>query len=77
MLDVIGSSAVLVAAFVAIATIVHAIAPQWRRILRLAAGHPEEAFAPLGELVRAEQRIAVRHWATDAGAVVRGRLTRA
>ncbi len=40
------------------------VAPQWRRILRLAAGHPETAFAPLSSLVHAERRIAVRRWAS-------------
>ena len=40
------------------------VAPQWRRILRLAAGYPETAFAPLSSLVHAERRIAVRRWAS-------------
>lgn len=41
------------------------VAPQWRRILRLASGHPETAFAPLSTLVHAERRIAVRRWASE------------
>lgn len=40
------------------------IAPQWRRIFRLASGQPEIAFAPLSSLVHAERRIAVRRWAS-------------
>ena len=44
--------------------IVATVAPQWRRIVRLAAGHPETAFAPLSSLVHAERRIAVRRWAS-------------
>ena len=40
------------------------IAPQWRRIARLASGQPEEAFAPLATLAHAERRIAVRRWAS-------------
>ena len=44
--------------------IVSTVAPQWRRIVRLAAGRPEIAFAPLSSLVHAERRIAVRRWAS-------------
>ena len=40
-----------------------AVGPQWRRIARLAAGHVEQGFAPLGQLALAERRIAVRRWA--------------
>jgi cytochrome c551/c552 len=39
------------------------VAPQWRRIARLAAGHVEQPFQPLGQLAQAERRIAVRRWA--------------
>lgn len=39
------------------------IAPQWRRIARLAAGHVEQPFYPLGQLAQAERRIAIRRWA--------------
>lgn len=42
------------------------IAPQWRRIARLALGHVEEPFHPLDTLARAERRIAVRRWAASA-----------
>jgi hypothetical protein len=38
------------------------VAPQWRRIARLATGRLEQDFAPLAELVEAERRIAVRRW---------------
>jgi hypothetical protein len=48
----------------AVGVIAATIAPQWRRILRLAAGHVEPAFAPLSQLASAERRIAVRRWAS-------------
>ena len=41
------------------------IAPQWRRIARLASGQVEHAFHPLEQLARAERRIAVRRWAAS------------
>ncbi len=41
-----------------------AVGPQWRRIVRLALGHVEHGFAPLGQLAQAERRIAVRRWAS-------------
>ncbi len=34
------------------------------RIARLALGHVEQGFAPLGQLAQAERRIAVRRWAS-------------
>ncbi|AIT05734.1 hypothetical protein MC45_04180 [Sphingomonas taxi] len=40
------------------------VAPQWQRIVRLAAGNVEPAFAPLSQLASAERRIAVRRWAS-------------
>ena len=49
-------------------TIAMMIAPQWRRILHLATGHVEPAFAPLATLVVAERRIAVRRWAAGSPA---------
>ncbi len=39
------------------------VAPQWRRIARLAAGHVEQPFQPLENLALAERRIALRRWA--------------
>ena len=45
-------------------TIVSMVVPQWRRIMSLAAGNRETAFAPLSSLVHAERRIAVRRWAS-------------
>ncbi|WP_242095701.1 hypothetical protein [Sphingomonas sp. CROZ-RG-20F-R02-07] len=49
---------------VAVMVIASSIAPQWRRILRLASGRVEPAFAPLQTLAAAERRIAVRRWAS-------------
>lgn len=40
------------------------VAPQWRRIARLAGGHIEQPFQPLGALAQAERRIAVKRWAS-------------
>ena len=40
------------------------VAPQWRRIARLIAGHVEPTFTPLAALAGAERRIAVRRWAS-------------
>ena len=45
--------------------IVASVAPQWRRIARLAAGHIEQPFSPLAQLAVAERRIAVRRWAAS------------
>ena len=50
------------AAAVAGGTIYGSVAPQWRRILRLAGGQTEAVFAPLSQLALAERRIAVRRW---------------
>ncbi|WP_271300695.1 hypothetical protein [Sphingomonas sp. CV7422] len=42
------------------------VAPQWQRIVRLASGQIEPAFAPLSQLALAERRIAVRRWASTS-----------
>lgn len=56
---------VFVGAFmVGIGVIAATVAPQWRRILSLASGNVEPAFAPLSQLASAERRIAVRRWAS-------------
>ena len=52
-------------AFVAaVAVIASSMAPQWQRIMSLAAGNIESSFSPLAQLASAEQRIAVRRWAS-------------
>lgn len=52
-------------AFIFSAAVIAAmIAPQWRRIARLAAGNVEPGFTPLAELARAERRIRVNRWAS-------------
>ena len=58
--QILGTAVFSGAAGAAGVTIWSSVAPQWRRIVRLAAGHPEQSFAPLSQLVRAERRIAVR-----------------
>ena len=56
---------VFVGAFLAATGVIAAtVAPQWRRIMSLASGNVEPAFAPLSQLVSAERRIAVRRWAS-------------
>jgi len=56
---------VFVGAFMlAVGVIAVSVAPQWRRILSLASGNVEPAFAPLSQLASAERRIAVRRWAS-------------
>lgn len=57
------SVVVFVGAFAsAMGAIALSVAPQWRRIARLAMGHVEQPFAPLTALAHAERRIAVRRW---------------
>ena len=52
-------------AFTAAAWVIaSSVAPQWGRIMSLASGHIEPSFAPLAQLATAEQRIAVRRWAS-------------
>lgn len=58
------------AAAFASGTIYTSVVPQWRRILRLASGQPEAAFAPLSRLVQAERRIAVRRWSVASRPIV-------
>ena len=55
------------------AVIAMTVAPQWRRIVRLAAGHVEQPFSPLTTLTQAERRIAVRHWSTTPAPTLRMR----
>lgn len=56
---------VFVGAFLAaVGVIAVTVAPQWRRIVSLASGNTEPAFAPLSQLASAERRIAVRRWAS-------------
>jgi hypothetical protein len=57
----------------AVAAIVLSVAPQWRRIVRLATGHVEQPFAPLSALALAERRIAVRRWAATSAPALRMR----
>lgn len=49
---------------ISLAVIAGMVLPQWRRIARLATGHPEPSFMPLHALAMAERRIAVRRWAS-------------
>ncbi len=56
---------VFVGAFLAAVGVIGVtVAPQWRRIVSLASGNTEPAFAPLSQLASAERRIAVRRWAS-------------
>lgn len=64
MVAVVGGLVFAGAFLTAVGVIVASVAPQWRRIVRLASGHVEPAFAPLSQLAHAERRIAVRRWAS-------------
>jgi hypothetical protein len=66
MLAVIGTLVFVGAMALALGTIWSTVAPQWRRIARLAAGHVEQPFHPLETLARAERRIAVRRWSAGS-----------
>ena len=63
MMQIVATLVFSGAAAVSGAVIYQSIAPQWRRIVSLAAGRPETAFTPLSQLVQTERRIAVRRWA--------------
>ena len=47
---------------VAVGTILATVVPSAGRIVDALAGRPQPGFHPLGALVRAERRIAVRRW---------------
>ena len=64
MMQVVGTLVFSGAAGAAGLTMWSSVAPQWRRIARLAVGIPEASFAPLSQLVQAERRIAVRRWSS-------------
>lgn len=64
MMAVIGTMVFMGAMALAMAVIWLSVAPQWRRIVRLAGGHVEQPFHPLEQLARAENRIALRRWAS-------------
>ena len=61
---VIGTVVFVGAMALATAVIWLSVAPQWRRVLRLATGHVEQPFQPLQALAHAERRIAVKRWAS-------------
>lgn len=64
MMTVLGTLLFSVAFFLSVAVIVASVAPQWRRILRLASGQVEQPFTPLAQLAGAERRIRVNRWAS-------------
>ena len=66
MMTVLSVLVFLGAFAVSVGVIAASVAPHWRRIARLAAGHVEQPFAPLTALAHAERRIAVRRWATSS-----------
>jgi hypothetical protein len=74
MFAVIGTMIFMGAMALAVAAIWLSVAPQWRRIARLAGGHVEQPFQPLERLACAERRIAVRRWASVPTGVVSSRL---
>ena len=64
MMGFVGTVVFMGATTLALGTMWLTVAPQWRRIVRLASGQAEQPFHPLEQLARAEQRIAVRRWAS-------------
>ncbi len=64
MVAVLGIVVFAGAFLTAVGVIAATVAPQWRRIVSLASGNVEPAFAPLSQLASAERRIAVRRWAS-------------
>ena len=64
MMAVVGMLVFAGAMALAMSVIWFSVAPQWRRIIRLASGHVEVPFQPLEALARAERRIAVTRWAS-------------
>lgn len=66
MMAVVGTMVFVGAMALSLLVMWQSVAPQWRRILRLAMGHVEQPFQPLEHLARAERRIAVRRWAAQA-----------
>ena len=69
MMAMIGTVIFTGAMALAMAAIWLSIAPQWRRIVRLATGNVEQPFHPLEQLARAERRIAVRRWSASPSSV--------
>ena len=65
MMAFVGTLVFIGAMMTALGTMWLTVAPQWRRVLRLAAGQLEQPFYPLEQLARAEHRIAVRRWAAQ------------
>ena len=45
------------------------VAPQWKRIVRLAMGHVEPSFTTVGTVMVADRRIIVRRWASTPALV--------
>lgn len=74
MMMVVGSLVFASALVLSVGVIAASIAPQWRRIVRLASGQVETPFAPLAALAHAERRIAVRRWASATAPVPTRRM---
>ena len=65
MMGLVVSAVVSGAMATALAVIWSTVAPEWRRIARLAVGQVEQPFRPLADLAQAERRIAVKRWAAS------------
>ncbi len=77
MVNLVASAVFTGAAALALLSIWAAVAPQWRRMLRLMIGQVEQPVQPLHALAVAEHRIVVRHRASTAPATVAVRRPRA
>ena len=62
MMQFVDTMAFSAAAAAAGWTLWASVAPQWERILRVAAGQPDPVAAPLAQLARAERRIVRRSY---------------
>lgn len=62
MMQFVGTAVFSGAALAAGATMWSSVSPQWRRIVRLAAGIPDATGVAVTALARAERGIVVRQW---------------
>ena len=62
MMTLVAMAVFLGAMTLALAAIWSTVAPEWRRIARVAGGRAEGPFQPLSDITSAGRRVAVRRW---------------
>lgn len=62
MMTFVAMAVFLGAMTLALAAIWSTVAPEWRRIARVAAGQVDTPFQPLSDITLAGRRIAVKRW---------------